>query len=481
MKKILVLIVLMCFSIVLIGCSETTTTTLTTTESQTTTTTTTVRESSSTTTQGTVAKEISLSYADWADPEINQMLIDAFMVKYPHIEVSLRKDITGTGGAFTNNLLNAQAAQTLPDVFAIDNVPTGLYNGMIREITEYWDNDPETDLVYDNIADTAVYDGKRYALPSFQFIKGIGMNLTIFDKYNIPIPDKDWTYEEMIAIAREIRLAGKADYVYGIDGLEGVGLDFELIFPTMDAVDVGYNTWDGTQFNFTSQAWIDAFNLELDLIAENVLAAYTEEELAIIGDGWPWVEGYAGMKIEGTYNFGYVESMFNNGFEFGFWPYPGGEAGQFPPTIIDYAVVSSQTDYPEEAYLLAKWMTFGKEGWMLRLDAMHERGDLFIDRFPVSDVPEIWAKIDEYHLTDYIEGLAENVDLLPYAKPDVDKWLPGYKEFWAWVSSEENDYWTKIYNNEVTPEVFASEWETQINTMISTALEEWKNSIDETN
>jgi len=311
---------------------------------------------------------------------------------------------------------------------------------------------------------------ERYALPSFQFIKGIGMNLTIFEKYNIDIPDKDWTYDEMISLAREIRLAGKSDYIYGIDGLEGVGLDFELIFPTQDNASVLYNTWDGTKFNFTDQAWIDAFNLELDLIAENVLAAYTTEELAIIGDGWPWVEGYAGMKIEGSYNFGYVESMFDNGFEFGFWPYPGGEDGQFPPTIIDYSVISSQTENPEEAYLLAKWMTFGKEGWLLRLSAMDARGDLFIDRFPVSNVPEIWAKIDEYRLTDYIEGLAENVALLPYAKPDVDKWLPGYKEFWGWVSNEENDYWTKINNGEVTPEVFAAEWEAQINLMVSNAL-----------
>jgi multiple sugar transport system substrate-binding protein len=206
-------------------------------------------------------------------------------------------------------------------------------------------------------------------------------------------------------------------------------------------------------------------------MSENVVAAFTEAELAILGDIWPWYEGYIGMKIDGSWNLWMVEDMFvQNGIELGFWPYPGGEAGQFPPTILDYQVVSSQTDHPEEAYLLAKWMTFGREGWAVRLQTMKDRGDLLIDRFPVSDIPEIWEEIEFF--TAFVEGLAENVALLPQGKPDTDKWLPGYKEFWAWVGNEDNDYWNKINDGLVTPEVFALEWETQINMMIAQALEQ---------
>jgi multiple sugar transport system substrate-binding protein len=425
---------------------------------------------SQSTTSYVPTEEIVLSYADWGDQELNQALIDAFEAKYPNITVELRLDITGAGAEFTGNLLNAQAAGVLPDVFAIDNVPTGYYNGMLLDITEYWDNDPETDLVYENIANTAIYDGRRYALPSFQFIKGIFMNLTLFDDYNITIPDKDWDYTEFINVAREIRQTGKSDMIYGIDPWYG-SLDFETTFPMQDYADVGYNTWDGERFNFTSQAWIDAYNLKLQLMSENVVAAFTEAELAILGDIWPWYEGYIGMKIDGSWNLWMVEDMFvQNGIELGFWPYPGGDAGQFPPTILDYQVVSSQTEHPEEAYLLAKWMTFGREGWAVRLQTMKDRGDLLIDRFPVSDIPEIWEEIEFF--TAFVEGLAENVALLPQGKPDTDKWLPGYKEFWAWVGNEDNDYWNKINDGLVTPEVFASEWETQINMMIAQALEQ---------
>lgn len=487
MKKLLLIMVLGLFAFALSACDNTTTkapttaapttvaptTAQPTTQAPTTAVPTTAAPTTGGVTQPTTTeyiptKEIVLSYADWGDAELNQILIDAFEAKYPNITVELRQDITGSGAEFTGNLLNAQAAGVLPDVFAIDNVPTGYYNGMLLDITEYWDNDPETDLVYPNIAATAIYNGSRYAVPSFQFIKGIFINMNIFDTYNIPLPDYDWTYTEFIDIAREIRQTGKNDYIYGIDPWYG-SLDFETTFPMQDYAEVGYNTWDGERFNFTSQAWIDAYNLKLDLMAENVVAAFTEAEMAILGDIWPWYEGYIGLKIDGSWNLWMVEQMWmDNGIELGFWPYPGGAAGQFPPTILDYQVVSSQTENPVEAYMLAKWMTFGREGWAIRLQAMQDRGDLMIDRFPVSDIPEIWEEIEFF--TAFVDGLQENVDLLPYGKPDTDKWLPGYKQFWEWVGNEENDYWNRINNGLVTPEVFAPEWEEQINQMIEDAL-----------
>jgi len=418
---------------------------------------------------GSGSGSIVLSYADWGDSEVNQALIDAFMEEYPHIQVELRRDITGAGEEFTGNLLNAQAAGVLPDVFAIDNVPTGYTNGMLLDISEYWDNDPDTDYIYPNIKDTAIYGDGRYAVPSFQFIKGIYMNITVFDDLNIELPEKDWTYDEFVDIAIEIRQAGQNEYIYGIDPWFG-DLDFAAIWPTQDYEDVGYNTWDGERFNFTSDAWVEAFEARNDLYAQDVVAGFTEEEMEAIGDVWPWEAGYIGMRIDGSWGMYFMDTMPEYGQEVGFWPYPGGAAGQFPPTILDFQVVSSQTDHPEEAYKLAKWMTFGREGWHTRLDIMEERGDMYLDRYPVADYDDVWDRAEPYLLA--VEGLQENIDLLEYSKPDVDKWLPGYKAFWEWVDSEENNYWERINDGLISPDVFAAEWEEQINKMVQEALED---------
>jgi len=130
--------------------------------------------------------------------------------------------------------------------------------------------------------------------------------------------------------------------------------------------------------------------------------------------------------------------------------------------------VSSQTNHPEEAYKLAKWMTFGREGWHTRLDIMEERDETYLDRFPVANYDDVWERADAY--IDRVYGLRENIELLEYSKPDVDKWLLGYKAFWEWV--EMNEYWDEIAEGNISPEELAIEWEEQLNKMVREALEQ---------
>src|SRR5690554_5607584 len=186
-----------------------------------------------------VSNRIQLSYADWGDQELNQKMIDAFEEEYPNIDVELRTDISGSGDEFTGNLILAASVDLLPDVFATDNVPTIVSAGLTLDVAEYWDNDPDTQLVYEYIANTGVYNGKRFAVPSFQFLKGILINLDIFESANLVTVDgkyridndgypvKDWTFEEFVEIAKAIKnfevnpedstLVDPASTVVGVD------------------------------------------------------------------------------------------------------------------------------------------------------------------------------------------------------------------------------------------------------------------------
>ena len=136
--------------------------------------------SSGNTTTSETLQPVTLSYADWGNQELNQRMIDLFQARYPHITVELRQDIVGAGSQFTGNLVTAAQAGLLPDVFATDNVPTVINAGLTLDVAQYWDADEDAELVYDNIALAGVYNGKRYAVPSFQFLKGILINLNIF-------------------------------------------------------------------------------------------------------------------------------------------------------------------------------------------------------------------------------------------------------------------------------------------------------------
>jgi multiple sugar transport system substrate-binding protein len=443
---------------------------------------------------------VTLSYADWGNQEFNRRMIDLFMDKYPHITVELRQDIAGSGDAFTGNLLLASQAGLLPDVFATDNVPTVIQAGLTLDVAQYWDVDTDAEMVYDNIALAGVYNGKRYAVPSFQFLKGVLMNLDIFERANLNTvpgkyridndgyPVKDWTFSEMIEIAKAIKnfdLVNKENLVVGLDTWYG-SPDFQQVWPTMQDENTQYDTWNGQAFDYTSDAWIEAMQAKVDLhqLTDGTTTRFTTADREAEGNPelrtYMIQEGYAAMDIEGSWQFWVLKDAIDNrDFELGFWPYPQGEAGLFPPTILDFQAVSSQTLHPEEAYLLAKWMTFGQDGWNARLGLLEDDREEaleegltpdFLDRFPVADYPGVWDRVSG--LVDGIQGIEEIFDRIEYSKPDLDKWLPGYKDFWAWVYDGGNSFnWDNlVLAGRTAVPTYALQWETKINQLVSEQL-----------
>lgn len=444
---------------------------------------------------GSDVKYVELTYADWGDAVFNQRMIDKFMEKYPNITVTLRQDISGSGATFTGNLVTAAQAGLLPDVFATDNVPTVVRAGLTLDVADMWDADSDTTMVYEDAAKTAVYNGHRYAVPSFQFLKGIFINLDIFEesglqsvtgKYRLDengYPEKDWTHAEFVEIAKAITnydIVNVENLVIGFDTWYG-SPDFQQVWPMMNSTRFGYDTWDGEKFNYTSDEWIAAMrakveidNYELNL---GVTSRYPEEDWANTPALQTYVidAGYAAMDIEGSWQFGFIKAAQERGVNMGFWPYPSGSEGLFPPTILDYQAVSSQTAHPEEAYLLAKWMTFGQDGWNARLDLYEEDKAAaiaagltpnYLDRFPVADYPGVWERVAD--LVDGIPGIEYTLERIENSRPDLDKWLAGYKDFWAWVADPDNQYsWTALQTagpNSVA--AFAAEWNAKANELV---------------
>lgn len=435
---------------------------------------------------------IQLSYADWGDQVANQKLIDAFEKKYPHIDVELRTDIAGSGAEFTGNLQLAAQVGLLPDVFATDNVPTTTALGLSRDVSEFWDKDEDAKLVYPYIANTALYNGKRYAIPSFQFLKGILINLDIFEERNLTTvagkyridedgyPVKDWTFNEFVEIAKAIKtdtLSDPENTVIGLDTWYG-SPDFQQVWPTMNNKDVMYDTFDGEKFNYTNQDWVSAMQAKVALhqLTDGTTTRFTEQQLEAYPhlSGYLIQTGYAAMDIEGSWQFWVIQEAKKNNMNLGFWPYPQGSQGLFPPVILDYQAVSSQTKYPEEAYLLAKWMTYGRDGWNARIDILEDvrqeaisKGETpaFLDRFPIANYPEVWDKVDA--LVDGIEGIDYIFRHIENAKPDLDKWLPGYKSFWAWVNDPVNNtaysWEALVTQGPNSAAAFAVEWNKKAN------------------
>lgn len=416
--------------------------------------------------------KISLTYASWGDAELEQAMINAFMEKYKNITVIRDTTITGTGNAFTENLIAASQANTLPDVFVTDNVPNVIAAGLTRDVSSYWDNDDDAKLVYDNIKNTAFYNGKRLAVPSYQFIKGMLVNITLLEQLS-GAPSYNWSFEDFKLICSRYsntQLNGKT--IYGINGFSPNGgaanLSFEQIMPPQDSLNIGYDSWNGTSFNYEDPLWIK-YRKETDLFFANRWVEQLSEEEKIIEFGnpaaYPFGEGRVLFGIEGSWQAVTVMKDFDNkNINVQFYPFPGGTLGQRMPIILDYMCVSNKTRFPKEAFELVKWMSFGREGWEARLRIMKELNQT-VTMYPVANYPDVWNTIKADLDTSPYQGLRACLDLMENGVPDCDKWLPGYGSFWGWVY--ENAEIQGFYSMEA--EQLASIWNIQINNQINDA------------
>lgn len=423
---------------------------------------------------------INLTYAEWGDQTVAQKMLDAFMKKHPNIKVTLDTAITGSGSAFTTNLIAAAQANMLPDVFVTDNVPEVIKNGLVRDINDLWNKDADAKLVYNNIANTAIYkdlngNQVRLAAPSYQFIKGVLVNQTLLTNLGIDIPEYSWTFEDFDAISRQVQKAGKyGDFpVHAVNGYNGT-LDFEKAMTAQAGVGLGYDSWNGNVFDYTNPVWIKYRKLTEEYYATKLLEQLTaEEKEQYYGspDAWPFMKGHTAFGFEGSWNVISVLDQFqaaNQQVEF--YPYPAGEEAK-EAVILDYMCVSSQTRYPEESFELLKWMSFGREGWLTRLEIMKETGT-GIDRYPVAAYDDVWANI-----TTYMEQLDESknytgliycIQNINNGAPDCDKWLPGYMQFWNYISdTAEEQGW---YDKEA--EQLAREWTALLNQYVDDAYKE---------
>jgi len=110
-------------------------------------------------------------------------------------------------------------------------------------------------------------------------------------------------------------------------------------------------------------------------------------------------------------------------------------------------------------------LTLLEADWAAAVDAGET--PTYLDRYPIADYPGVWDRVSA--LVDGIEGVDYIFDRIEYAKPDLDKWLPGYKDFWSWTVEEDNPYsWDNlVIAGPTAVPTYAAEWQTKINQLVT--------------
>lgn len=402
MKKLTIIGLMMFFVLSLAACGGTTTTS-TTSGNGTMTTTVDTSLTTEPTTQGTTLppvptfwdedangiedwteEEITLTYSTWQHTSadivtIESLMINAFMEKYPNITVEIQM-MGASSEEWDANFIAASESGTVPDVFLINRIASFLPYNILADITEYYENDPDTDYIFESVEGLGIYNETRYAIPTFIYPTVWIVNLDILEAAGVAAPGYDWTYQQMEAIAQ-----ATTNENYHIIGMYGTSFyNRELpkvlkIEAAATAEELAYaNSWqsysfDGEQFNFADEVFLSAMNRMTDGLNAgfivNELGPETLEEWYLDPSFQPTYNGKVALWREASWS---VKTHFDEMlFNWDVYPGPNGVTGG----NTDIGGVSSTCEHKAAAYQLLKWMSFSKEGLLTRYQLFEDYSD----------------------------------------------------------------------------------------------------------
>jgi ABC-type glycerol-3-phosphate transport system substrate-binding protein len=440
---------------------------------------------------------VSIGYPEGETAEISPVL-DAFRLKYPNITViDVPFPQGSTWGGFNEFLTQRAASGDMPDVMWLDwnQFAPQVASGYVMPLDDLMANDPEAAYVSDGIKDIYTYGGKLYAVPMQYNAMGINVNLDLLDELNIDKPSYDWTWDEFVEFVK----SGITQTTAGAAQLGDV--DVVMSGQASGKFIYGYDP-QGQKYDFTGQ-WLPSINRVLELNAIPGLNAEAmkfpkedgntpinsdyvrkfgedgkddnhylfKENLALICTNGTWADNWMREQCKGTWDW---------------WPYPRLNANTPVQTPIhpDATYITSTCTDTAAAYELLKWLSFGVEGNIYRLDIFDARPPFETvdgeDKYykvrylPTTSHPDVVARFKQSpHVTEGFLALYESMETAIHG--DLGKYLPNFDSFWNDIGA--GDMLDQARRGEANAADVAAQLDDKVNAGLATAWAEFNNKI----
>ena len=242
------------------------------------------------------------------------------------------------------------------------------------------------------------------------------IDLNVLKKLNIPVPDRNWTWDDMIELIKKATVKdssdGKAYYGCGyynrLDSYYGIASSQKVI---------GEFGFDGEKFDLS--AWAIGEQQFAELKQGGYIAPVTNTPAMEnwLGDfeGWCGASEHVALFTEAFWTFQntWNTEAYKKDYNIDIIPYvipsvskEDAKAGHHSIATIDFGGLTPACEHPREAYELLKFMSFGQDGWKTRIelynDETQQNANGLALKYDVMPAPittnqEVWdAYIDMY-------------------------------------------------------------------------------------
>ncbi len=440
-----------------------------------------------------------LTYAAWNlganDPDtinMERLMLKEFEKANPEYRVQVierPKEPGSSNDQNWNEFLGARASVgTLPDVFLSDNLPYYVQNNWALDLTSLVKLDPEFANISTDITDMCILNGKTMAIPSAVHYLGYVVNKDLYENANVPVPTIETTMDELLANTKKVAKHSSTigDGIVGFEGIEHI-LHW---YPAQLNENFQWFTFDGEKYNLDSDEFTQAVNLyrELKTSSDFVLEALQDEANAedstidlqeIFGTNDYFNKGNIACKSYFSWDFGWMQQKVDDGtytWDLDFIGIPAVGDTKRVPATVDIMTIASTTKDKEGAYKLAKWMSFGKEGYTKRIELSNTvEGISKVNFAPLQNDKDLLDAFFEIYYS--FPGLRAIVEAGSVLLEPV-KSVVGYNEVRYHGAYDGENKMGDIINKLMNGEVNITDIKNQLNTKANEIYKEAKDAFD---
>ena len=311
--------------------------------------------------------EFTLSIMTWDDFEMTEALAKSFMEIYPNITVEVLRTTTGD---VNGDLTNSAANNSMPDIFFWLDLSPMIGNPLMYDITEFIENDEEAQTkLYPTLRKMGYVDGKRCYFMAGEFLPAtVYLDMNVFETLNVDMPGQDWTWDQFVELTETMTDPSQNIWAY----FNGMYAPVTSGPAAMTENAMGEFGWNGESYNFEG-GWVEAVELQLENVRlGNTCVTDSDAYVALHPDlEWPGQTGHVAIVTDAfwTLNNIYTKPISTDrGIKMVPYNPPLGVETGGQLAFLDCVSVSAQCEHPREAYELMKYLCWGKDGWLKRIE-----------------------------------------------------------------------------------------------------------------
>lgn len=158
-------------------------------------------------------KKVELRYAIWDKTHMDAVnyLIDEYEKENPNVDIKLEQY---SFADYWTKMETAASGGSAPDIYWMNALNFNLYadNNMLVSMEDYIkENNLDMSQYLESLTNLYNFKGTQYGIPTFWDNNVLLVNTKLMEEYNIPEPNENWKWDEMIAWLEDAKTKLPAD------------------------------------------------------------------------------------------------------------------------------------------------------------------------------------------------------------------------------------------------------------------------------